>query len=161
MKKQRKNKGFTIVELIVVMAIIAVLILIAVPTFTKYLEDANQTSELGTASSIYKSAITTITSESLNGPVDTAVDSSDTSDVTLATLEAEVVAGVSNSISANELSVGIYTSGTPTVSLGSATEWVVLYPATGTVIDATGDIYIISPNATEADRKVYRNGALN
>ncbi len=38
---KRKNLGFTIIELIIVMAIIAVLILIAVPTLSKYLDDAN------------------------------------------------------------------------------------------------------------------------
>lgn len=58
--KKNKNKGFTIVELIVVMAIIAILILIAVPAFTKYIDRAKRTSEMGTASTINKSYIATI-----------------------------------------------------------------------------------------------------
>lgn len=39
----KRKKGFTIVELVVVMAIIAILILIAVPQYTKYIQDANDT----------------------------------------------------------------------------------------------------------------------
>ncbi len=39
---KNKNKGFTIVELIVVMAIIGVLVLIAVPTLDKYLDNAEE-----------------------------------------------------------------------------------------------------------------------
>ncbi len=43
MRKKYKNKnGFTIVELIIVMAIIAVLILMAVPTYKKYIRDAKE-----------------------------------------------------------------------------------------------------------------------
>lgn len=59
-KKVIKNKGFTIVELIVVMAIIAILILIAVPTFTKYMEKADKTREVANASTIYKSTVASI-----------------------------------------------------------------------------------------------------
>ncbi len=39
---RNRKKGFTIVELIVVMAIIAILVLIAVPTLAKYLENADE-----------------------------------------------------------------------------------------------------------------------
>ncbi len=154
MKKQRKNKGFTIVELIVVMAIIAVLILIAVPTLTKYLEDANKTSELGSANSIYKSAIATITSESLSG---------DVADDQLTEITKSVVAGVSNSINANELTVDVYEYATdePALADGDATKWVVLYPTDGTNIDPAEDIYVISPNAKDTERNRYKNGALD
>lgn len=60
-KKNKKNKGFTIVELIVVMAIIAILILMAVPVFTKYIERAERVSEMGTANTIYKSTMASVT----------------------------------------------------------------------------------------------------
>ncbi len=43
MSKEYKNKnGFTIVELIIVMAIIAILILMAVPTYKKYMSEAKE-----------------------------------------------------------------------------------------------------------------------
>ncbi len=42
MKTKNKHKGFTIVELIIVMAIIAILVLIAVPTLKKYIDDAEE-----------------------------------------------------------------------------------------------------------------------
>lgn len=62
---KRKNKGFTIVELIVVMAIIAILILIAVPTFTRYIEDAQETSEMGTEKTIYEATVAAVTRDFL------------------------------------------------------------------------------------------------
>lgn len=53
----KKNKGFTIVELIVVMAIIAILVLMAVPTMQKYIKNAKLTAVLATAETIYNAAI--------------------------------------------------------------------------------------------------------
>lgn len=54
------NSGFTIIELILVMAIIAILILIAVPMFTKYINKAENTHEIATANTIYKSATASV-----------------------------------------------------------------------------------------------------
>lgn len=64
MKAYNKNKGFTIVELIVVMAILAILILIAVPNLTKYLDDANTTADSGTANTLYKGTMSSCVYES-------------------------------------------------------------------------------------------------
>lgn len=54
---KKKKKGFTIVELIVVMAIIAILTLMAVPRLQKYIEDAKLVSTLATADTIYNAAV--------------------------------------------------------------------------------------------------------
>ncbi len=149
MKKLRKNKGFTIVELIVVMAIIAILILIAVPTLTKYLEDANNTSELGSANAIYKSAISTIVSESV-------ADDVLINDVVLGELEDSIVDGVAQSFSDGDITVDTYASPATTWAKTEG-KWTVYFEETGdttNAIDPAGDIYIVSP-----DGVVYKNGA--
>ncbi len=160
MKKQRKNKGFTIVELIVVMAIIAVLILIAVPTFTKYLEDANKTSELGSASNIYKSAITTATSESLNGPITVAAAKGTDAAKADSDIEKSIIEGVSNTFSGDEIIVNTYVKDSVPTTSGNTTQWVVYYYASGAAttdkVDISEDIYLFSPTGNR-----YKNGSLD
>lgn len=54
MKKFRKNKkGFTLVEVVVVLVIIAILIAIAVPSVMKYIDDANEAKYLAEARAVY------------------------------------------------------------------------------------------------------------
>lgn len=53
----KRNKGFTIVELVVVMAIIAILVLIAVPQYTRYIQMANDTKYMSEGSEIYTAII--------------------------------------------------------------------------------------------------------
>lgn len=75
LKKHRdfsvKNKGFSIIELIVVMAIIAILILIAVPTVSMYIARANEQSIDTTASTIQTVVRTTL--RDLDGRTDIPV----------------------------------------------------------------------------------------
>ena len=55
MKKLRKslgNEGFTLVELIIVIAIIAVLVAILAPQYIKYVEKSRQASDISAADSI-------------------------------------------------------------------------------------------------------------
>ena len=44
--KNTKKKGFTIVELVIVIAVIAILAAVAIPTFTSVIEKANQSNAL-------------------------------------------------------------------------------------------------------------------
>lgn len=54
MKKFKKNKkGFTLVEVVVVLVIIAILIAIAVPSVMKYIDDANEAKYLAEARAVY------------------------------------------------------------------------------------------------------------
>lgn len=56
MKKMNK-KGFTIVELVIVIAVIAILAAVMIPTFGGIIEKANKSSVQQTAQSLYKQAI--------------------------------------------------------------------------------------------------------
>ena len=52
MKKEMNNKGFSLVELIIVVAIMAVLIGVLAPTYLKYVENSKKTSDCSAIGSI-------------------------------------------------------------------------------------------------------------
>ena len=52
MKKEMNNKGFSLVELIIVVAIMAVLIGVLAPTYLKYVESSKKTSDCSAIGSI-------------------------------------------------------------------------------------------------------------
>ena len=60
---KKTNKGFTIVELVIVIAVIAILAAVLIPTFGSVIEKANQSSALQTA----KGALTNLTAELAGG----------------------------------------------------------------------------------------------
>lgn len=53
LKKKKKKKGFTIIELIIVMSIIAILAAIAIPKFGDIRNKANISADIATAKNIY------------------------------------------------------------------------------------------------------------
>ena len=53
MKKLKNSKGFTLMEMLIVVAIIAVLVAIAIPTFTNQLEKAREATDLANLRSAY------------------------------------------------------------------------------------------------------------
>ena len=58
MKKTLKNKkGFTLAELLIVVAIIAVLVAIAIPIFTSQLEKSRETADIANVRSAYADAV--------------------------------------------------------------------------------------------------------
>ena len=55
--KKNNNKGFTLAELLIVVAIIAVLVAIAIPVFTTQLERAREATDLSNIRSAYAEAV--------------------------------------------------------------------------------------------------------
>ena len=71
MFKKAKNKakrGFTLIELIIVVAIIAILAAIAVPAFGEIRQDANVSADTGNARTIYSVVTAGIADESITVP---------------------------------------------------------------------------------------------
>lgn len=73
---QKKKKGFTLVELIIVIAIIAVLIALAIPKFGTVIENSNQKADMATGKNIATIVAQGIADGNITSG-DTAVDSSD------------------------------------------------------------------------------------
>lgn len=56
--KKNNNKGFTLAELLIVVAIIAVLVAIAIPVFTSQLEKSREATEAANIRSAYAEVVT-------------------------------------------------------------------------------------------------------
>lgn len=57
MRKIKNSKGFTLMEMLIVVAIIAILIAIAIPTFSNSLEKAREAADLANIRSTYAEAM--------------------------------------------------------------------------------------------------------
>ncbi|MBR2547701.1 MAG: prepilin-type N-terminal cleavage/methylation domain-containing protein [Eubacterium sp.] len=57
MNKKNNKKGFTLAELLIVVAIIAVLVAIAIPIFTKQLERSREATDLSNIRAAYAEAV--------------------------------------------------------------------------------------------------------
>lgn len=67
MEKKRNQKGFTLAELLIVVAIIAVLVAIAIPIFTAQLEKSREATDLANLRSAYAEVMTAgLTEDSAN-----------------------------------------------------------------------------------------------
>lgn len=62
-----KNKGFSLIELIIVVAIMAVLIAVIVPSFTKYVAKAKRTVDVNNAESFIRGARVVLINHELDG----------------------------------------------------------------------------------------------
>ena len=69
MKKMNEKKGFTLAELLIVVAIIAVLVAVAIPVFTAQLEKARESTVAANLRSAYASATVDVLDD---GDLDTA-----------------------------------------------------------------------------------------
>lgn len=60
MEKKRNQKGFTLAELLIVVAIIAVLVAIAIPVFSAQLEKSREATDLANIRSAYAECVTEV-----------------------------------------------------------------------------------------------------
>ncbi len=168
MKNRSKKSGFTIVELIIVMAIIAILILIAVPTLSKYLDDANNIAEMGSADVLYTSTLSAVVNESIKG---TKFNSPTSKNNYALSHDSELYLDITGGTT-DDYTTEVYTvkSGDEInyfdyVHVGNdgeqfVNEWSVILPIDNDKngsLDISGDIYIIPP-AYKSERFVYKNG---
>lgn len=68
MRRNSNKKGFTIVELVIVIAVIAILAGVMIPTFSNLVEKANESAELQKLSAAYREAYALAIAD--NGTVD-------------------------------------------------------------------------------------------
>ena len=74
MKKEMNNKGFSLVELIIVVAIMAVLIGVLAPAYLQYVEKSKKTKDCQAVGSIMDAAEIVASDVAINWPTDEAVN---------------------------------------------------------------------------------------
>lgn len=122
MKKNNK-KGFTLAELLIVVAIIAVLVAISIPIFTSQLEKAKESTDMANIRSAYAEVTAAYLSDSKAHSITVQLESNTTDwksdeDAQVAGVTAKDVIGNTGS-AIGEIVVSVDTSGT--VKIGSAT----------------------------------------
>lgn len=70
MLKKMNKKGFTLAELLIVVAIIAVLVAIAIPIFTTQLEKAREATDAANLRSAYAEVMTAALTQAADGEID-------------------------------------------------------------------------------------------
>ena len=71
MKKLTNKKGFTLMEMLIVVAIIVVLVAIAIPVFTGQIEKANQATDAANVRAAYAEAVVSALENDGNGTATT------------------------------------------------------------------------------------------
>lgn len=157
LKLENKSTGFTVIEIIVVMAIIALLLIIAIPGLAKYVKIANHTAEIGIADSIYKSSMSAVTQEFINVQSQKTNLHNSPNVIYKLNENTPIVQDILSGVSKNVvIDVYSYTAlELPKDIIESNTEsWVVFVKSANGRIDTTGDIYILAPTT----KNWYSNG---
>ena len=125
--KKNNNKGFTLAELLIVVAIIAVLVAIAIPVFTTQLERAREATDLSNIRAAYAEAMSEFLSkgassaQSATGTLQQKTASWQMGSVSLMTRVngVESVVDLGNAPAGGTFTVNVTESGSVTVSYGS------------------------------------------
>ena len=135
MKKNNK-KGFTLAELLIVVAIIGVLVAISIPIFTSQLKKARLATNQANARSAHAALVAELLTED-----DATNSGSDTYTVSSASLSGTVGTATAGEISTDPSTWGVTTAGTTgTTTLGDkvAKTWYVSIDANGAVTYTPG-----------------------
>ena len=116
--KKNNNKGFTLMEMLIVVAIIAILIAIAIPTFTSSLNKARDASDEANARALYAAMMSKAMIDGTSGSVSGDKDLTYDGVVYKFNGDAEATAGDIDEI---EVSVTLSTGKTVTFSAAGST----------------------------------------
>ncbi len=150
---KNKNKGFSVVELIVVLAILGILMAIAVPMYNKYLNKGDDATATTSANGINNAVIRTLFEK--NGePIFPINDG---------TAEYTEIMELSDLNDGERLSFTYYDAGTTLTSSDYPQDdnaWIVCLPQnpTDNTFDFESDIYIYTPGSY--DLMLFKNGVL-
>jgi len=148
--KKMDNKGFSLVELIIVIAIMAILVGVLAPTFMKYVEQSRRSADISTAEEIRQAVLADI-SDDLNGVMYTETKNEDGVDFEggSCTSEDELNGSKATSISASPVCSGTCSEG----NVEKGNKFVVIYDTeTGTCEVHLGD-YNLSDGTQAANYK--------
>lgn len=148
MKKEMNNKGFSLVELIIVIAIMAVLVVILAPQYLKYVERSRNSTDIQNATEIV-TAIQTYAAdpEATVAPADFVLKIEDTAVTPAAGFVTEALKNAGLLDSTGKLST----------TCKSKTKWTE-YEITGTV-EADGNITFTYANADFANAMIGKTGS--
>lgn len=178
MIKLKNRKGFTIVELIIVMVIVAILTLMAILIVSNYIEKAEKTKEMSNADIYYTAAVSAIAEEA-NNPLSIykTADTNFSNKHNGLDHNSTLYKNIAEAANVPDENLEVYTvkSGeqindfnyeniylpTDPSQEQVLDEWSIIIPITSadnSPIDFNGDIYTIPP-APKSGRYVYKNGS--
>lgn len=103
--KKKNNKGFTLAELLIVVAIIAVLTAIAIPVFTTQLEKSRESTDLANLRSAYAQVMTDVLTWDGSGDIDPVVVNAQQTQASWQNAGDSATANIAGGISGDEIAV--------------------------------------------------------
>lgn len=144
---KKNNKGFTLAELLIVVAIIAVLVAVAIPVLTNQLENARESTDAANLRDAYAAATVAILQDDTSGVSAGPVAMTQTTNGFVSAVKDSKIGGIKLSTLTNagkgsggdaEFYVNVGTDGTITITSSATSGYKVVNPTTGAA-SATDD----------------------